>query len=125
MRTAALQTEFRAITEALAAVTKRTNKIQQKLQIKHGGYHKRAMALDESIQQSYADCNHSIIEQDVYGMLSDLESVGMVKRESALRAEVKKLQEMEAKGQKKYGDLLHEKNRLLILKRRKDAPTSN
>eukprot|EP00559_Dactyliosolen_fragilissimus_P000979 CAMPEP_0184857660 /NCGR_PEP_ID=MMETSP0580-20130426/2808_1 /TAXON_ID=1118495 /ORGANISM="Dactyliosolen fragilissimus" /LENGTH=944 /DNA_ID=CAMNT_0027353379 /DNA_START=74 /DNA_END=2908 /DNA_ORIENTATION=- len=112
--TQALKTEYRAIRKVTAGLHERANKLESKLSLKHGGYAKRANSLRESVLQSFAELQHSEIEEHVYKVLMAHEKMGIECRVNGLSKDVEGLEAIEAKLQTRYGDLIHEKNRLRV-----------
>jgi len=111
---ATLQSEYAALQSALASLSKSANKMEQKLHIQTSGYHSRSAALIDSSLHSFAELQHSRIEESVYARLRGHETKGAVLREERLREDVERLEEEEMRKQKRYGELMHEKNRLLL-----------
>ena len=115
-----LQDEFHALAEAIKALRKQNDKMEQKLSIKNGGYVKRCSAFNDTILKNFAEIQNSKIEESVYKNLMGHEQRGMTVRIEKLQDEIQELQSIEAKLQKQYGDLSHEKNRHKILIRQKE-----
>ena len=111
---ATLQAEYTALQHANKSLTKTCNKLEQKLHIQTGGYSQRSAALIDSTLHSFAELQHSRIEQSVYTRLRAHETKGVSLRVEKLSDEVEKLEEEEMKKQRRYGELMHEKNRLLL-----------
>ena len=119
-----LQAEYSSLTESIMSIRKQTDKIESKLSIKNGGFVKRCNSFKEAAQQSLAEIQHSKIEESVYLSLMAHEQKGMESRIETLQDEIEVLEGMEAKFQKQYGDLLHEKNRHKILIRQQENSTA-
>ena len=115
-----LQVEFSALMVAIKSFRKQNEKMEQKLSIKNGGYSKRCSAFSESILKNFAEIQHSRIEESVYRNLMGHEQRGMANRIEKLQEEIEELRSIEAKLQKQYGDLMHEKNRHKLLIRQKE-----
>ena len=111
---ATLRSEHKALQLALKSLNKTTTKLEHKLDISTGGYHARSTALIGSVLHSFAELQHSRIEEAVYINLKGHEFRGAALREEKLREEVERLEEEEAEKQRRYGELLHEKNRLRL-----------
>ncbi|KAL7446949.1 hypothetical protein ACHAXM_010692 [Skeletonema potamos] len=109
-----LYAEYKAIQNATKAVAKACSKLEQKLEIQTGGYNQRSQFLIESSMQSFAMLQHSKIEAVVYSRLRSHETRGAQLRIERLRDEIERLEEEETKKQKKYGELVHTKNRLQL-----------
>ncbi|KAK1744126.1 cell division cycle 5-like protein [Skeletonema marinoi] len=109
-----LYAEYKAIQNATSAVAKSCSKLEQKLVIQTGGYNQRSQSLIDSSMQSFAMLQHSKIEAVVYSRLRSHEIKGAQLRIESLRDEIERLEEEETKKQKKYGELVHTKNRLQL-----------
>ena len=108
-----LKIEFQAIREATMTMKKKNDKTSTKLGIKNGGYVKRTKALEEEILQQFALSQNARIEEAVFTRLQSMEVAGASRREESLQEEIDALEKGEAELQKKYGDLLLEKKRLM------------
>ena len=111
-RLAEIKAEFDALNEVTEAMKKKNDKMEQKLTVLVHGYQKRADGLCDSILQRYSEFRHSQIEEAVYRNLQTNEQEAIVRRPEKLEEEVKELEKMESSAQKRYGDLIHERNRL-------------
>jgi len=111
-RLSQFQNYFTALSDTSQQLRKKADKLQSKLSIQHGGYEKRADALRNDILQNFAHCQHAKIEQTVYEQLQRQEAEAIRSRVHALEQDVHALEETERLHQKKYGDLIHERNRL-------------
>ncbi|KAL3823249.1 hypothetical protein ACHAXA_011094 [Cyclostephanos tholiformis] len=109
-----LKAEYSVIQNATKSMSKACTKLEQKLQIQTGGYVQRSSAIIDSTLQSFAELQHSRIEQSVYTRLRAHETKGVSLRLEMLTEEVETLEEVEMNKQKRYGELIHEKNRLLL-----------
>jgi pre-mRNA-splicing factor CDC5/CEF1 len=109
-----LQAEYTALQSATQSLVMSNAKLEQKLQIQTGGYCQRSNAIIDSTLHSFAELQHSRIEQRVYSRLRAHETKGVVSRLEQLTEEVETLEGEEMNKQKKYGELIHEKNRLLL-----------
>jgi len=114
-----LRSHHEVLVELMKESRKRCDKLEAKLAIKTGGYIKRSNTLNESTLQKFAEMQHSKIEERVYTSLMSHEKKGMTSRIHGLKDEIEILETAESVQQKKYGDLIHEKNRQLLLKRQK------
>jgi len=112
-----LHAEYTAIQNAIKPLSKSCTKLQQKLEIQTGGYSQRSKALIESSYQSFAELQHSKIEESVYSSLRSHEIRGASLRIEQMQEELERLEEEEARKQKRYGELVHAKNRLMLKKR--------
>ena len=111
-----LYAEYTAIQNALKPLDKSCSKLQQKLEIQTGGYSQRSKTLIDSSYQTFAELQHSKIEEAVYSCLRSHETRGASLRIQRMQEEVECLEEEEAKKQKRYGELMHMKNRLMLQK---------
>jgi len=109
-----LRAEYAALQGATKSLTKACAKLEHKLHIQTGGYTTRSTSLIDSSLHSFAELQHSRIEQSVYTKLRAHETKGVVLRTERLQEEVERLEEAEMDKQRKYGELMHEKNRLLL-----------
>lgn len=108
------QAEYAALQSATQSLVMANAKLEQKLDIQTGGYCHRSKAIIDSTLHSFAELQHSRIEQRVYFRLRAHETMGIVSRLEKLTEEVETLEGEEMNKQKKYGELIHEKNRLLL-----------
>ena len=111
---AALRAEYDAITTATAAVSKACDKLQQRLAVQTGGYSARSTALAAESMQSFAELGNSLIESSVYARLRGHEVRGAALRTERLADDVERMEGLEAEKQRRYGELLHERNRLAL-----------
>lgn len=111
---ATLQAEYTALQAATKSLTKSCTKLEQKLHIQTGGYTSRSTSSIDSTLHSFAELQHSRIEQSVYIKLRAHETKGVVLRVERLQEEVEKLEDAEMSKQKRYGELMHDKNRWLL-----------
>jgi predicted nuclease with TOPRIM domain len=111
---ATLQAEYNALQNAIKSLTKSCTKLEQKLQIQTGGYAQRSSSIIDSTLHSFAELQHSRIEECVYTRLRAHETRGITLRLERLKESVDRLEEEEMAKQKRYGELMHEKNRLLL-----------
>ena len=117
-----LQSEYTSLQSATKALTKTCSKLEQKLNIQTGGYTQRSTALIDSTLHSFAELQHSRIEQAVYTRLRAHETKGVSIRLEKLTDEVEQLEKEEMNKQRRYGDLQHEKNRLLLKMKKSKSP---
>lgn len=120
-----LQTEYNVTVLSVEAIRKRASKLESKISIKNGGYTKRSAAMLQSISKDFAEFQNSVIEENVFSSLMQYESRGISTRIEKLQEETEHLEQEESSLQKKYGDLLHERNRHKILIRQKEARGKN
>ena len=109
-----LYAEYKAVQNATNAVAKACSKLEQKLEIQTGGYNQRSQSLIDSSLQSFAMLQHSKIEAIVYSRLRSHETKGAELRIERLKEEIELLEDEETRKQKKYGELVHTKNRLQL-----------
>lgn len=113
----ALRAEHDALSTASALLRKKADKLEARLTLRHGGYIKRYDALRSEALRSHAELRHAAIEEGVYATLLAAEGRGAQSRIEGLENEVKKLEEDEAASQRRYGELLRERNRVRVLAR--------
>lgn len=117
----AYKAEFYSLQEQTAMLDKACKKLQTKLDTTLGGYQSKLKEENqkfESLQEKY---HEEYVSKRVYANLHELEVAGLNKRIHSIQKEVEYLQECEAKGQRLYGDLVHEKKRLLLRIQQKAA----
>ncbi len=119
-----LKAEYASLNDSIVSMRKHTDKMESKLSIKNGGFVKRCNIFKEATQQSLAELQHSKIEESVYLSLMSHEQRGINSRIETLQEEIEHLEQMEAKFQKQYGELMHEKNRHRILIRQRENLTA-
>jgi pre-mRNA-splicing factor CDC5/CEF1 len=112
-----MRVEFETLQDATASLRKRNDKTESKLSVKHGGYAKRAEALQHGTLHRFAELGNAKIETDVFTSLRSHEVRGSAGRIESLREEIAKLEQDEAIAQKRYGDLLLEKKRLEVTRK--------
>ncbi|KAL7547758.1 hypothetical protein ACHAWF_011036 [Thalassiosira exigua] len=111
---ATLKAEYLALQTAVKSLTKACDKAERKRAIRTGGYERRAAELADATLHSFAELRRSRIEEAVYSRLRAHETKGGEARAERLREEVARLEEAEGEKQRRYGELMHEKNRLLL-----------
>ena len=116
-----LRMEYETIREAANAMKKKADKLESKLAIRNGGYIKRAGALQEAASRAFAETQNARIEESVYTLLMRHERRGITSRVEKLQKEIEVLEEGEAAAQKRYGELMHAKNRLIVKMRQKQT----
>lgn len=109
-----LHAEYTAIQNAIKPLAKSCAKLEQKLVIQTGGYNQRSKFLVDSTYQAFAELQHSRIEESVYTHLRAHETRGVAIRIEKLQEECERLEDEEGIKQKRYGELVHQKNRLLL-----------
>lgn len=111
-----MNAECTAIQNALKSLAKACDKQQKKLEITTGGYNQRTKALLEASLQTFAELNNASIEEAVYSNLRSHETRGATLRIERMQEDVTHLEEEEARKQKRYGELMHMKQRLVVKK---------
>jgi len=76
-----------------------------------GGYSTKASKISTELLQNYAEYFHVCIEEEVFATLFLRERKVIPQRIKRLQEEVNVLEVRERMGQKKYGDLMLERNR--------------
>ena len=115
-----MHTEYSTIKDSIDSIRKRADKLESKLTIKNGGYTKRAAAMLVSMNEDFANQQNSAIDEHVFSSLMQYEKRGIQSRIEKLQEEKGLLETQEASLQKKYGDLLHERNRHKLFIRQKE-----
>ncbi|KAL9190956.1 hypothetical protein ACHAXT_000662 [Thalassiosira profunda] len=110
----ALQTEHAALQNGIQSLSKSCAKLEQKRHVQTGGYVQRSSGLIDAALHSFAELQHSRIEESVYAKLRGHEVKGASNRAERWTEEVEKLEASEMERQRRYGELMHEKNRLLL-----------
>jgi hypothetical protein len=113
--------EFQSLKEAANFLRKKADKLEAKLNIKNQGYAKRCDSMKQDILLRFAEFQHKKIEKDVFSMLLVHEERGFEQRIKKLKDEIDILRESESSSQKRYGALLHEKNRYLMKLKNKET----
>jgi len=116
-----LRTEHTTLSDVGSLIRKKADKLEARLDLRHGGYVKRHGALREEALRSFAEMRHAAIEAEVYVSLLAQETGGATSRIEGLQAEVRRMEEDEAQAQRRYGELLRERNRLRILSRQRNG----
>lgn len=117
-----LREEHAAISSESLALRKNAERIEAKLAVRNGGYAKRASGLGNVALQGFAEMRHVTIEESVYNLLKVHEIRGAAERIDDLKSDIGLLEEDEAKMQKRYGELVHERKRLgLMIRQRKQT----
>ena len=111
----AFRTEFETLQEATQTMKKKNDKLENKLTVLNGGYVKRARKIRDDLHQAFADLQNSKIEESVYRMLQEHEVKGAAERIRRLQDDVDSLKNTEAALQKRYGELVVEKRRLVVM----------
>jgi DNA-binding MarR family transcriptional regulator len=120
-----LKKEYSIFIDTIKALKKQNDKLESKLSIINGGYMKRCDDLCETIQKSFDEVQNSKTEESVYKALMRIEKRGISSRDEKLQEEIEELERIEARLQKRYGDLLHEKSRRKILMRQQEQSASS
>mmetsp|Transcript_13145 Transcript_13145/g.27002 ORF Transcript_13145/g.27002 Transcript_13145/m.27002 type:complete len:813 (+) Transcript_13145:71-2509(+) len=102
---AALKYEYGRIEEAAAVLEKKKAKLGKKLQVKMGGYAKKAESLRQAISDSYESAANAEIEVAVYERLRDMEGKVLGTRLKKLKAEVVELEATQTRLQAEWSEL--------------------
>lgn len=97
----------------MAKEAKRASKLEQKMKILLGGYQTRAQSLIKSIQDTSNQIESSYIELLTFEQIRQHEMNAIPKRVDSLTNDLKKQEEREAELQKKFGDLIFERDQLI------------
>lgn len=113
------QFTFTAIKAAVGVVQKRADKIAANLSIKNGGYVNRADGMSNEMRSTFQELQHAKIEEYVYRKLMRVEESTLPRRIEKMEEDIQALDESEAVLQRAYGELLLEKNRLVVLAKKR------
>jgi len=94
---------------------KKTTKIEQKLGILLGGYQNRAATLENQLKEIVKQINQNIIDSESFRHLAILETAAIPARIENLQKQVDFYARKESEFQRKYAQLLQEKESLLTL----------
>lgn len=92
---------------------KRAAKLEKKLRILTGGYQSRAQALVKQVQDMHEQIEQAHLELKTFNSLKEHETIAIPKRLESLTDDVNRQMEREKNLQKKYSDVLEEKEKLL------------
>ena len=112
-RVDALKGTFYSLEMQLNEDRKRSDKLNQRIQILTGGLRKRAHGLTQEIQELDAQISARHIENSSFQLLSELESQALPQRLYAIAAEVETQKVREAELQERYAELMERKKDLL------------
>jgi len=115
---AAMKAEVDALKSATAVLSKKNDRVENRVSVKNGGYAKRALVFLDTILQDFAVLQNLRIEESVFLNLQSHEVRGASMRLEALKVDIGLLEASESHAQTKYGDLLLEKKRLLAMVRK-------
>lgn len=97
---------------------KRAARLEKKLKVLLGGYQSRSLALNKQISDLHDQLDQCRIESVTFDMLRKQEKHAIPRRMAALEEDVLKQTERERALQHRYSDLLYEKDRLVLAKKR-------
>ncbi|KAL1920909.1 uncharacterized protein VTP21DRAFT_11544 [Calcarisporiella thermophila] len=98
--------------EAMGRDSKRAEKIENKLNIVHGGYIARSKTIRENLAQAIADLDEARIEYESFRMLAAAEKEAIPRRIEGIRGELDRLSKRELELQQRYADLMREREDL-------------
>ena len=96
----------------MSVEAKKAAKLEQKLKITLGGYQSRAQVLIKSLQDIYNQIESKQVELTTFENIREHEQLGINKRIESLKEDVNRQAEREKELQKKFGDLLLERDSL-------------
>lgn len=97
----------------MSVEAKRAGKLEQKLKIMLGGYQSRSQVLFKSLQDIYNQMESRQVELSTFKQIRGHELNAMPKRLESLRTETQRQAVREKELQKRFGELLRERNILL------------
>jgi pre-mRNA-splicing factor CDC5/CEF1 len=92
---------------------KKAGKLEQKLKITLGGYQSRTQVLVKSLQDVHSQCEMKHVEWQTFEKIREHELAAIPKRVESISDDVNKQIQREKELQKKFADLIFEKESLL------------
>jgi len=108
-----MSSEFNNIKAAIEKEAAKCSKIETKIAVIHGGYQKRATSLIASIKGLNDQVEQSRMELECFTQLNSIEEAAVPKRMTSWRKLVGEQQELENENQKRYLNLITERDSLL------------
>lgn len=96
----------------MKTLTKTVQKKENKVKILIQGLIKRNEKLREELKKKYDEINDSEINLNCFGKLHSLEEIGLSTRLNVIESEVKEAEEREYNLQRRYAELMREKETL-------------
>ncbi|CAL5364993.1 unnamed protein product [Camellia sinensis] len=109
---AALQNEFEIVKKRMDDDTKKAQRLEQKIKLLTNGYQMRAGKLWSQIEATFKQMDTAGTELECFQALQKQEQLAASHRINVLWEEVQKQKELERTLQKRYGDLVAEKERI-------------
>ncbi|RLN49038.1 hypothetical protein BBJ28_00021061 [Nothophytophthora sp. Chile5] len=104
----AVQAQFGELKEAEQFLTKRAQKLDERVRVVNGGLHRRSEQSLSSLRSQMVELQNAVIEQACFENLSTLETQALKSRMARLANDVNAQQLSEVKLQKQYATLLQE-----------------
>jgi len=114
-RLESISAQFDTVRGAMTLEASKAKKLESKINVYTMGYQKRAASLLESIRQLSEESGQLSEQLYAYSKLRELESAAMVNRVDANAQEVKRQEERERENQKRYRNLITERQQLLSM----------
>ncbi|RAL54824.1 hypothetical protein DM860_013520 [Cuscuta australis] len=127
----ALQSEFENVKKKMDDCTKKAQKLEQKVKVLTNGYQFRAGKIGSQIDAIFKQMDTAGTELESFKVLQNQEQIAASNRINNIWEEVQRQKELERTLQKRYGDLLAEKERIKHLmeeyrrKEEKEAEAKN
>ena len=109
-RLSSIKLQFDTLLTSINVLHKRGQKIKKKLEIKNGGYIKRAASLSQNILESFAQIQHSKIEEGIFSKMMENEEQEIWDRGVKLQKEIDHVEDLELNAQDEYQDALNERD---------------
>ncbi|KAJ8564935.1 hypothetical protein K7X08_001395 [Anisodus acutangulus] len=109
---AALQNEFENVKKKMDDDTKKATKLEQKIKVLTNGYQMRAGKLWSQIESTFKQMDTAGTELECFRALQKQEQLAASHRVNNLWEEVQKQKELERTLQKRYGDLVADKEKI-------------
>lgn len=103
---------YNILKEEMKTLTKTVQKKENKVKILIQGLIKRNEKLREQLNKKYDEINDSEINLNCFGKLHSLEEIGLSTRLNVIESEVKEAEEREYNLQRRYAELMREKETL-------------
>jgi pre-mRNA-splicing factor CDC5/CEF1 len=101
----ALKQEFKLLTDQYAKASRKSKKLENKLNILTGGFQKRSTALSRTIQSTFENAQQASRELECYRMLHETEKHAIPIRQQLLEDEVNAQKKLETQLQRQYEEL--------------------
>jgi pre-mRNA-splicing factor CDC5/CEF1 len=105
--------QFEAIKGIMSKEAAKAKKLETKLNVYYGGYSTRANQLIQQLKDLHVQYDQAVVEKNSFARLREHEIKGAAQRLEKLKEEVRVQEEREAENQKRFYNLLTEKDSLL------------